>query len=113
MQEGRSKLLGKINYFRRFIANLAGKISPIMPLLMLKHKDDFLWGAEQRGALEEIKRYLTSPLVLRAPQVGKEFRIYVAAHEYVINMVLVQEDDGKDFILYTNELVHHSLPNMM
>jgi hypothetical protein len=113
MQEGRSKLLGKINYFRRFITNLAGKISPFMPLLMLKHKDDFLWGAEQRGALEEIKRYLTSPLVLRAPQVGKEFRIYVAAHEYVINMVLVQEDDGKDFILYTNELVHHSLPNMM
>jgi hypothetical protein len=72
------KLLCKTNYLRKFIANLIGKIGPFMPLLKLKHKDDFVWGAEQRGALDEIKRYLTSPLVLREPQASKESRIYVA-----------------------------------
>jgi hypothetical protein len=73
------KLLGKVNYLRRFIANLVGKIGPFMPLLRLKHEDNFMWGDEQRCALEEIKKYLTSPPVLRAPQAGKEFRMYVAA----------------------------------
>jgi hypothetical protein len=73
------KLLGKVNYLRRFIANLVGKIGPFMPLLRLKHEDNFMWGDEQRCALEEIKKYLTSPPVLRAPQAGKEFRMFVAA----------------------------------
>jgi hypothetical protein len=35
------KLLGKINYLRRFIANLAGKIKSFLPLVRLKHKEDF------------------------------------------------------------------------
>jgi hypothetical protein len=35
------KLLGKINYLRRFIANLTSKIDPFLPLLRLKHKDEF------------------------------------------------------------------------
>jgi hypothetical protein len=92
------KLLGKVNYLRRFIANLVGKIGPFMLLLRLKNKDDFMWGDEQRHALEEIKRYLMSPLVLWAPQADKEFRRYVAAQENVIGAVLVQEDGGKEFI---------------
>jgi hypothetical protein len=93
------KLLGKVIYLRRFITNLAGKIGPFMPLLKLKHKHDFVWGAEQRGALVEIKQYLSSPLVLQAPQAGKEFRIYVATEEHIIGAVLVQEDDDKKFII--------------
>jgi hypothetical protein len=35
------RLLGKINYLRRFIANLTSKIDPFLPLLRLKHKDEF------------------------------------------------------------------------
>jgi hypothetical protein len=93
------KLLGKVNYLRRFIANLAGKIDPFMPLLRLRHEGDFIWSDEQRRALEEIKRYLSSPPVLQAPQVGQEFRIYVATQEHVIDTVLVQEDGGKEFIV--------------
>jgi hypothetical protein len=33
------KLLEKINYLRRFIANLAGKIDPLLPLVHLKHEE--------------------------------------------------------------------------
>ncbi|KAM2223864.1 hypothetical protein ACFXTI_017806 [Malus domestica] len=35
------RLLGKINFLRRFIANLAGKIQPLTPLLRLKDKENF------------------------------------------------------------------------
>jgi hypothetical protein len=42
-------LLGKVNYLRRFIANLVGKIGPFMPL-RLKHEGD-LCGETRRGML--------------------------------------------------------------
>ena len=62
------KLLGKINYLRRFISNLAGKIESFIPLLRLKHEAEFTWGAEQHDAFSNMKRYLLSPPVLRAPK---------------------------------------------
>jgi hypothetical protein len=41
------KLLGKINYLRRFISNLAGQVESLLPLVRLKHEEEFTWGAEQ------------------------------------------------------------------
>ena len=37
------RLLGKINFLRRFITTLAGKIQPLTPLLRLKDKEEFEW----------------------------------------------------------------------
>jgi hypothetical protein len=42
------KLLGKINHLRCFIANLAGKVDPLPPLVRLRHEKDFVWGQEKR-----------------------------------------------------------------
>jgi hypothetical protein len=38
------KLLGKINYLRRFISNLAGRVESLLPLVRLKHEEEFTWG---------------------------------------------------------------------
>jgi hypothetical protein len=92
-------LLGKINYLRRFIANLAGKVDSFLPFVRLRNEKDFTWGAEQKKALERIKEYLTTPPVLRAPKTGKMFKLYVVAQEHVIGAVLTQEDDGKEFMV--------------
>ena len=35
------KFLGKVNYLRRFIANLSGKIIPFTPILKLKDESEF------------------------------------------------------------------------
>jgi hypothetical protein len=43
------KLLGKIDYLRRFIANLAGKIDSFLPLLKLKHEEEFCWGQRKES----------------------------------------------------------------
>jgi hypothetical protein len=40
------KFLGKVNYLRRFIANLFGKIIPFTLILKLKDESEFTWGAE-------------------------------------------------------------------
>jgi hypothetical protein len=47
------KFLGKINYLRRFISNLAGKIDAFTPILRLKNDAEFTGGQNNR------KRFLT------------------------------------------------------
>ncbi|CAL9029903.1 unnamed protein product, partial [Prunus brigantina] len=47
--------LGKVNFLRRFISNLAGKIRPLSPLLKLKDAEQFIWGTEHQAAFDDIK----------------------------------------------------------
>ena len=82
------KFLGKVNYLRRFISNLSGKIDAFTPILWLKNEAGFTLGAKQQDAFEKIKQYLSSPLVLKAPRRGVPFRLYVAAEDKVIGAVL-------------------------
>jgi hypothetical protein len=45
------KFLGKINYLRRFISNLAGKIDAFTSILRLKNDVEFTWGQNNRKRL--------------------------------------------------------------
>jgi hypothetical protein len=38
------KLLGKINYLCCFISNLTGQVESLLPLVQLKHEEEFTWG---------------------------------------------------------------------
>jgi hypothetical protein len=49
-------------------------VNAFTPLLRLKNYVDFTWGAKQQEAFDEIKSYLTSPLVLQAPKSGIPFK---------------------------------------
>ena len=40
------KFLGKVNFLRRFISNLHGKIDAFTPILRLKNEAKFTWGAK-------------------------------------------------------------------
>ena len=62
------KFLGKVNFLRRFISNLSGKIDVFTPILRLKDEANFTWAAEQQEAFEKIKKYLSSPPVLKVPR---------------------------------------------
>jgi hypothetical protein len=92
-------LIGKINFIRRFISNLLGKIKAFSPLLKLKADQEFIWGAEQQLAQDEIKKYLTNPLVLVPPQHGKPFRLYLLTDDNVIGSALIQEFKGKERVI--------------
>ena len=91
--------LGKVNYLRRFIVNLTGKVDAFTPILRLKNDDEFTWGAKQQEAFERIKTCLSSPPVLRAPVHGKRFRLYIATGEKVIGAALTQEAGGKEYTI--------------
>jgi hypothetical protein len=59
MKRELQQLIGKINFIRRFISNLSGRIEPFMDLVKIKADEEFRWGAEQQRAFEEIKEYLS------------------------------------------------------
>src|SRR5579883_2421559 len=46
------KLIGKINFVRRFISNLSGRIEAFMPLIKTRDEQEFHWGAKQRKAFD-------------------------------------------------------------
>jgi len=84
-------LIGKINFIRRFISNLSGKIKAFSPLPKLKADQEFMWGTEQHLTLDEIKKYLINPRVLVPPQHEKSFRLYLSTDDIVIGLALTQE----------------------
>jgi hypothetical protein len=45
------KLLGMINYLRHLISNLVGRVESLLPLVRLKHEEEFTWGGggQNRG----------------------------------------------------------------
>jgi hypothetical protein len=49
------KFLGKVNYLRRFISNLAEKIDAFTPILRLKNDAKFAWGQSTRKHLISLK----------------------------------------------------------
>jgi hypothetical protein len=38
------QLIGRINFIRRFISNLSGRIEPFMDLVKIKADEEFCWG---------------------------------------------------------------------
>jgi hypothetical protein len=78
---------------------LSGKISAFAPILQLKNKVEFTWGADQQRAFEDIKRYLSSSPVMKSPMAGILFQLYIAAKDAVIGAVLTQVTEGKKHII--------------
>ncbi|CAL2229378.1 unnamed protein product [Prunus armeniaca] len=94
-------LLGKINFLRRFISNSTGKIQPFSSLLRLKQEQTFKWEGQHQQTFEEIKHYLSNPLVLSPPKRGRPLKLYVSASEVSIGSLLVQDNkEGKEQAIY-------------
>jgi hypothetical protein len=93
------KYLGKLNYLKRFISNLSRKISAFAPILTLKNEAEFTWGADQQRTFEDIKRYLSSPPVMKAPIAGIPFRLYITVEDAMIRAILMQVTEGKEHII--------------
>ncbi|KAK1652057.1 hypothetical protein QYE76_069862 [Lolium multiflorum] len=93
-------LIGKINFVRRFISNLSGRIEPFMGLVKIKPDEEFRWGAEQQQAFDDIKEYLTKPPVLVPPRQDRPFYIYLSVADTSIASVVVQVYDGLEKVVF-------------
>ncbi|KAG9450497.1 hypothetical protein H6P81_010462 [Aristolochia fimbriata] len=90
---------GHLAYIRRFISNLAGRCQPFSRLL--KKDTPFKWDESCQNTFNNIKAYLTKPLVLVAPIIDRPLLLYIAAQEKSVGALLAQCDEhNKERSLY-------------
>jgi hypothetical protein len=83
--------LGKVNFLRRFIPNLAEIIKYITN--MLRKSNELKWTPEAMNSFEDIKVVLTKALVLANPNFAKDFFLFSFTSKHTIVGVLLQKDD--------------------
>jgi hypothetical protein len=83
--------LGKVNFLRRFIPNLAEITKYITN--MLRKGNEIKWNPEARKSFEDIKVALTKAPMLASPNFAKDFILFSFASEHTIAGVLLQKDE--------------------
>ena len=81
-----------MNYLRRFISNLAGKIKVFSCLIKLKELEEFKWEEQHQATFDGIKGYLSKPLVLVPPLRGRSLKLYLSASKESIGCLLAQNN---------------------
>ena len=76
-------------YYRRFIEGFSKLVKPMTA--MLEKNTKFVWSKQCQDSFEELKKRLTSALVLVLPDLTKSFSIYCDASQQGLGCVLMQE----------------------
>src|SRR5512133_2319034 len=84
------KLTGCMAALSRFVARMGERGQPFFALL--KKQDKFVWTQEAEEAFIALKRYLSNPPVLVAPQPNEELFLYIAATPYSVSTVIVVKE---------------------
>ena len=96
--------LGVINYYRRFIKDLASIASPLYSLLT--KGTVFKWEQSHSNAVKQLKEALITAPILRFPAFNKPFFIYTDASLTGLGAVLMQEYNN---IMHPIQFVSKSL----
>jgi hypothetical protein len=83
------KLMGCIATLSRFISRLDIRGLPFFKLL--KKHDKFQWTQEAQEAFEDLKKYLTIPPTLVAPEPHKDLQLYILAISNVVSTTIIVE----------------------
>ncbi len=86
------RLLGLLNYYRRFIPNFSEIALPITELLKNK-KQKIEWTEECKNSLETLKNSLCTFPILKMPDLTKVFIVHTDASSRAIGAVLLQQHD--------------------
>ena len=97
----------------RFISRLADKCRPFF-LLMNKWKG-FKWIEECARAFQQLKEYLSHPPIMSSPETDEVLFAYIAVALYVVSLVLIRVDSGRQRpVYYVSKSLHeaeiHYLP---
>jgi hypothetical protein len=85
--QGPTYFMGKINFVRRFIPDFDRMVNPIHN--MLKKYLSFSWNDDTKKYYVEIKKEISSSLVLEKPNFEKDFIIYTNATKEAISTILL------------------------
>ena len=82
-------LNGKVAVLKRFVSRAMDKCLPFFRKL----KKSFEWIAKCQQAFEELKAYLSAPLLLSPSQPGEEIFLYLAVSSTVDSAALIREEE--------------------
>ena len=92
------QFLGHAGFYCRFIRDFSKIAKPLYKLL---EKDArFEWDAECQRKFEELKAYLTTTPIVRAPDWHLPFEVVYDASDLVVGAVLGQRVEGKPYVVY-------------
>ena len=97
--------LGLAGYYRRFIEGFSKLAKPMTALLEKNTK--FMWSEKCQASFDELKKRLTTALVLILPDLSKKFSIYCDASRQGLDCVLMQE--GRVVANASRQLRKHEL----
>jgi hypothetical protein len=81
--------LGMAGYYHRFILDFSKISKPIIELL--KNHVKFVWSAKCNKAFEELKKLLTTSLVLAQPDIENSFDVYYDASALALDVYLCKK----------------------
>ena len=95
------RFLGKINYYRKFIPNLARIAHPLYTLTEQKSRKKFEWNKEHQESFNKLKEIVSSDKVMGHPRFDRDFIVDVDASDYALGAELSQLDnDGNERPIY-------------
>ena len=83
-------LNGKIATLNKFVSRATDKCLPFFRTL----KRSFEWTYECQQTFENLKVYISSPLLLSPSKPGEELYLYLAVSQVAVSAALVREEDG-------------------
>ena len=92
------QFLGHAGFYRRFIRDFSEIAKPLYKLL--KKDAKFEWNAECQQNFENLKAYLTTAPIVRAPDWHLPFEVMCDASDLAVRAVLAQRVEGKPYVVY-------------
>ena len=93
------QFLGHVGFYMRFIKHFLKNAKPLYKQLEKDAK--FAWNEDCQRSFEELKTYLTTTPVVRAPNWQLPFEVICDASDLAIGAVLGQREEGKPYVVYT------------
>ena len=86
----------KIVALNRFVSKATDKCLPFFRTL----RRSFEWMDECQKAFEDLKKYLSSPLLLSPSKPGEELYLYLAVSQAAVSAAFVREEDGSQRLVF-------------
>ncbi|WJZ98605.1 hypothetical protein VitviT2T_017117 [Vitis vinifera] len=96
--KGIRQFLGHAEFYRRFIKDFSKISKPLCELLVKDAK--FVWDEKCQRSFEELKQFLTTAPIVRAPNWKLPFEVMCDSSDLAMGAVLGQREDGKPYVIY-------------
>ena len=87
---------GRVAALNRFISKGTDKCLPFFKIL----KQAFIWTNECEAAFQELKRYLSNPLLLSPTTEGEDLLLYLVVSTIVVSTTLIKEENKIQRLIY-------------